>query len=606
MPFEKVPVSVQKKISKSWLIEVAWETCNQVGGIYTVVRSKASSVESRWGDSYCMVGPWVEEDLPAEFELADDENNVFHKVTLALKNKGFDLVYGRWLILGRPQVVLIRPRKTKKLREEYLSGFKSEVTIDPSNRLVMDVFAFSLGVEEFLTTFYDQTEEAGRPLVCHFHEWMAAPPILGLKKRRPGIKTIFTTHATQVGRHLAINSPMFYEHLPFFKWKEESAKFGVSSEASIERMAAQRSDVLTTVSDITGRECTHLLGRDPDFILPNGINVDRFDSLHEFQNLHSEYKEEIHQFTISHFFPSYSFDLDKTLYFFSSGRFEFKNKGFDLTLRALEVLDQMLADSGSKTTVVFFLVTRKPAVSIHPDVLESRGVMEEIRENCDTILRKIGKRLFYTSTSSHDSHLPKLNEFVDEYWKLRYRRTIQHWRTKRNPYMVTHILRDYQGDEILQRLAGSNLKNKPENRVKMVYHPDFITSSNPLFGIDYSDFVRGCNLGVFPSFYEPWGYTPMECLAFGIPAITSDLAGFGDFTRSQKKGSAKKGVYVVNRTGQSEPEQATDLAKTLLAFTNQSKIDRASQRYNARKTSHFYDWENLVHYYLKTYQHVLG
>ncbi len=364
---------------------------------------------------------------------------------------------------------------------------------------------FNFMVTEFLKLLTKKRTSSIPTVIGHFHEWMAAPPILDIKRQKLPIKTVFTTHATQLGRHLAINSPTFYSHLPFFNWQEEASRFGIETEVMIERAASQAADTMTTVSQVTGRECKHLLGRSADHILPNGIYLKKFEALHEFQNLHSHFKEEIDQFVMAHFFQSYSFDLDNTLYFFTSGRYEFKNKGYDLTLDALARLNQQLIKAKSEKTVVMFFITRRPTHTIHPDSLQSRAVMEEIRSNCEQIQRKVGRRLFYSSTSSSDTRLPHLNEFVDDYWKLRYRRTIQTWKTRNNPRFSTHILQDERGDEVMNFLKKSNLNNKEKSRVKIVYHPDFIASSNPLFGIDYSDFVRGCHLGVFPSYYEPWG-----------------------------------------------------------------------------------------------------
>src|SRR5690606_19970181 len=232
-----------------------------------------------------------------------------------------------------------------------------------------------------------------------------------------------------------------------------------------------------------------------------------------------KFKEQIHRFVIGHFFHAYTFNLEKTMYFFTSGRFEYRNKGFDLTLEALSLLNEQLKSENADVTVVMFFVSRRDFHSILPEVLHSRAVLEEIRQTCDAILAQIGKRLFHEATMREDHRLPQLNDFVDEYWKLRYRRTIQSWQSTRLPGVITHRLVNAESDEILSFLKERGLMNRKEDRVKIVYHPDFINSTNPLFGMDYLDFVRGCNLGIFPSYYEPWGYTPLECIACGIPSV---------------------------------------------------------------------------------------
>jgi glycogen(starch) synthase len=431
---------------------------------------------------------------------------------------------------------------------------------------------------------------------------MSGLPILDMKKEKMPVKTVFTTHATQLGRHLAINSPLFYAHLPFFKWEEETKKFGIEAEARIEFNCAQKADVLSTVSEVTARECKHLLKRIPDVVLPNGLNIERFEALHEFQNQHVMYKEEIHRFIMSHFFQSYSFDLNKTLYFFTSGRYEFRNKGFDLTIEALYKLNQRLKREKSDVTAVMFFITRRDFFNIHPEVLQSKAMMQELFETTAAIQQQVGKNLFYESTVREDNHLPDLNTFVDEYWKLRYRRTLQAWKTKKNPLIITHRLKNEEEDDILNMLHVKKLVNNAEDPVKIVYHPDFITTSSPLFGMDYNQFVRGCHLGVFPSYYEPWGYTPLECMASGIPSITSDLSGFGDYILNNIKDHEKYGLFVIERGKRTFEWSANQLADVMYTFLQQSMRERIMQRNNVENNSSRFDWANLIKLYSEAYQ----
>ena len=440
------------------------------------------------------------------------------------------------------------------------------------------------------------------PVIAHFHEWMAALPILDMKREGMPIKTVFTTHATQLGRHLAINSPLFYAHLPFFKWEDEARKFGIEPEARIEFLCANKADVLSTVSEVTARECKHLLKRKPEVIVPNGLNIERFEILHEFQNQHVLFKEEIHRFVMAHFFQSYSFDFDKTLYFFTSGRYEFKNKGFDLTLEALSRLNQRLKKENSDLTVVMFFVTKRDFYNIRPEVLQSKAMMQEISETCNAIQQQVGRRLFYESTVRNENQMPDLNDFVDEYWNLRYRRTIQSWKTKKNPLVITHRLVNEENDEILTMIQAKKLLNSPEDNVKIVYHPDFISTSNPLFGMDYVQFVRGCHLGIFPSYYEPWGYTPLECMASAVPSITSDLAGFGDYILHHIPQHEEYGLHVIERGKRTFDWSANQLTEVMYNFLKQSRRERILQRTNVENNSFRFDWSNLIKHYEQAYQ----
>ncbi len=586
------------------LIEVAWEVCNQVGGIYTVIRSKAPAMMKNHSGHYCMVGPYLNKNIQAELEPLEDTADIFGMAAANLNKKGYDVVYAEWLITGKPRVVLLNPNAVSEKTMsvvKYLLWKNHNITIPDGNKLIDQVVGFAY-LTKLLFDEVNKLVAGDGKIIGHFHEWMAGLPILDIKRDGMPIKTVFTTHATQLGRHLAINSPLFYAHLPFFKWEDEAHKFGVATEAAIEYGCAQSCNVMTTVSDVTARECKHLLRRKPEVILPNGLNIQRFEALHEFQNMHARHKEQIHQFVMGHFFHSYSFNLDKTIYFFTSGRYEYKNKGFDLTLEALVHLNEQLKRENSEYTVVMFFVTKREFYSIKPEVLQSRAVMEEIRQTCEAIERQVGKRLFFESTMRQDHKLPQLNDFVDDYWKLRYRRTIQSWKGgNKLPLPVTHKLVNEDQDEIIQFLLRRNLLNREEDKVKIVYHPDFINSTNPLFGMDYSQFVRGCHLGIFPSYYEPWGYTPLECMASGVPAVTSDLSGFGDYLLRNMPDYEKGGMFVVERGKRTFDWSAKQLSAFLYTFLKQDRRSRIQQRNQVENYSAAFDWENLIKYYEEAY-----
>lgn len=595
-------------LPRAHLIEIAWEVCNQVGGIYTVIRSKVPSVMERWTSRYCLVGPFLHKHVLAELELMDDVQDIFGQAAAIMRKKGYDVHYAEWLVTGKPRVVLINPNVIEEnVLEAYKQALWKDYRIGTNQRstLIDQVIAFGCLTAMFLREVAELAGE-DQQLIGHFHEWMASLPILDIKRNAIPIKTIFTTHATQLGRHLAINSPFFYAHLPFFKWQEEAKKFGVETEAAIEYFSAQACDYFTTVSEVTARECKHLLKRKPDAVLPNGINLHRYETDHELQNLHTQCKEDIHRFVMAHFFQSYTFDLDKTIYFFTSGRFEFKNKGFDLTLEALAHLNEQLKQEKADVTVVMFFVTKRDFHSLLPEVLHSKAMMEEIRQTCDAIVDQVGRHLFYESTVREDHRLPDLNQYVGEYWKLRYRRTIQSWKTDKLPPVVTHQLVEENTDEILLFLRTRGLRNERDDKVKIVYHPDFISFTNPLFGMEYLQFVRGCNLGIFPSYYEPWGYTPLECMAAGIPSVTSDLSGFGDYLLRNMPDHENYGMYVVERGKRTFDWSARQLASFLSKFLGQTPRQRNLQRTHVEGYAAAFNWTNLLMHYQAIYERALS
>ncbi len=590
---------MERKVTekKKFLVEVAWETCNQVGGIYTVIRTKVPAMVEKWEQDYLLLGPYFTQTAAAEFEpLAIDLETPVGRAVDWMRAQGMEVHYGNWLITGKPKIVLFD-----------LASLMNEVDII-KGRIWENHKISTLGVEELVNQtivfgelirlFLSQLaveNKAKKDVIVHFHEWMASTCIPDLRKEKVKISTVFTTHATMLGRYLAGNVPNFYDVLDTFDWSKEAKHYGIEAQASFERAAAQKADVLTTVSDITAKECVAFLGRIPELILPNGLNIQRFAAIHEHQNLHSLYKKRISDFVMGHFFQNQPFDLDQTLYLFTSGRFEYSNKGYDLTLDALEILNRKMKESGSRKTVIMFFITKQPYHSIDPEVLHSRAVLDEIRENCQAIEKEVGEKLFQASAASKDLTLPDLNDFVGEYWRLRLRRTVQTWKTNARPKVVTHLLK--QEDDIIRNLHRTQLLNHAEDKVKVVYHPDFIVSTNPLFGLDYGQFVRGCHLGVFPSYYEPWGYTPLECMARGVPTVTSDLSGFGDYMMQIMRDYEQWGVSVVNRKTQNYQESAEQLANLLFKFVQQSQRDRIMQRNRVESIADTFDWSNLRGYY---------
>ncbi len=588
----------------TFLFETAWEVCNQVGGIYTVIRSKIPSVIKKWGkENYCLIGPYFEDQAAAHFDPATDFSTPIGKAVLQMQERGFDVHYGNWIVSGRPNVVLFNPYSVfDKLGEiRYNLWENYHISVPENDELLDKVAAFGYQVLEFFyylnyIGFFETTT------IAHFHEWMAGLPIPGIRKNNLGIKTVFTTHATLLGRYLAMNDPQFYDHLPFYNWEAEATKFNVKPIVEIERASAHGAHVFTTVSKVTAEECTHLLGRTPDLLLPNGLNIKRYEALHEIQNQHVKVKDQIHNFVMGHFFQSYSFDLDKTLYFFTSGRYEYQNKGYDLTLEALARLNYKMEQANIDMTIVTFFITRRPFYSFNPEVLQSKAQIEDIRDVCEEIKEQVGRRLYRQITSAEgDYKFPDLSEMVDDYLRLKLRRNVQSWKTHKLPKIVTHTLKDDKSDDILNFLRTANMVNNRHDKVKIVYHPDFISTSNPLFKMDYTQFVRGCHLGIFPSMYEPWGYTPLECLASGLPSVTSDMAGFGDYVVNEIEDYEEKGMYIIKRRGRDFYETAEDLANILFDFVQMSRRDRIALRNKCEEESLHFDWSNLGRYYDEAY-----
>ena len=580
------------------LFEIAWEVCQQLGGIYTVIRSKIPSMIERWGQRYCLIGPYNAAVTAVEFEASPPPEPYAHALQ-ALQEAGIEAHYGHWLVTGRPQVILLNTHSAAvRLKDiKYYLWKHHHISLPADDGELNEVVAFGHLVLEFFRALLRQPGPH-RPLIAHFHEWMGGAAIPEMRRERLPVGIVFTTHATLLGRYLAPSDPHFYDHLPYVDWVGSARRFNIEARVRLERAVAHGAHVFTTVSEITALECKHLLQRPVDKILPNGLNVERFLVRHESENLHKIYKEKIHRFVMGHFFPSYSFDLERTVYFFTSGRYEYRNKGFDLTLEALARLNYRLKQARQDLTIVMFIISRQPFRSINADVLNNKVMLEELSRTCAAIKDQAGERLFKAAAAGQ---MPDMNTLIDDYWRLRLRRIMQAWRTPHLPYIVTHDMVDNDHDEVLNQMRSSSLVNRPDDAVKIVYHPDFITTSNPLFGMEYEQFVRGCNLGLFPSYYEPWGYTPLECLARGIPAVTSDLAGFGSYILNLAPDCQQRGLYVLRRRYQAYDKAAEDLANHLWQSIQLELKDRISMRYRAQELAEQFDWKHLSCFYLEAH-----
>jgi glycogen(starch) synthase len=606
-------------LSRCLTVEVAWEVCRQLGGIYTVLRSKAPVATRKMGSRYCLLGPWNKETAAVEFEPSKP-TGPFGRACQMLAKRGIVAHYGHWLVTGRPQVVLLDIQASWDRIAQYKYYLWKDHHIETRDEHeVNDVVLFGYLAAEFFQVLCDVVQDATPdsdiegtdsglsqvqlPILAQFHEWMAGVPIPIIRMRNLPVRCVFTTHATLLGRYIASSNAPLYESIDHIDPFHAAAQLNIMPRYSIERAAVHGAHVFTTVSEITRWEAERLLGRRAEFILPNGLNIQRFSALHEFQNLHAHYKKRIHEFVMGHFFPSYDFDLEHTVYTFISGRYEFHNKGIDLFLDSLARLNFRLKMLKSPTTVVAFVITRAATRAMNVDVLKRHVLLGELRNTVNAISGEIGERILLSASRGR---MPQIEDLMDDYGQLRLKRMIHAWRQDRWPAVVTHDLHDEGGDPIMQKIRQLRLFNQPDDPVKIVYHPEFLSSTSPLVGLDYDQFVRGAHLGVFPSYYEPWGYTPMECVALGVPTVTSDLAGFGGYVQEHIKDPEKRGIHVVERRGKDWNESANQLADSMQQMLTLSRRDRIDLRNRVESLSPHFDWQELARNYWEAYHKALG
>jgi glycogen(starch) synthase len=559
-------------------------------------------MQKKWDDRYFLIGPYNPQTAAIEFEERPTEG--FIRQTLdRLRDSGMPCHFGHWLVAGRPRVILLdhRARYPSLHTDKYLLWKDHGISTEASDGEVNDVVAFGFAVAEF---FKHLTEfQPGRRILAHFHEWMGGVAVPRIAHLKYPVTTVFTTHATLLGRYLASDDPNFYDHLPHVNPDAAAAHYNIYPRFAIERSAAHASTVFTTVSEVTATEAGKLLGREPDAILPNGLSINRFQAVHELQSLHRQYKERIHEFVMGHFFPSYTFDLERTLYVFTSGRYEYRNKGMDLFIESLARLNERLKTQTDRPTVIAFIITRAATRNINVGVLQNRSMFEDLDNTCQEIAAAMGQRLFHAAATGR---FASYQELLPEDAMIRLKRAIHAWRTNRQPTIVTHDLVDDANDPTLKHLRHRGLFNAADDPVKVIFHPEFVTATSPLLNLDYEQFVRGCHMGIFPSYYEPWGYTPMECAALGVPSVTTDLSGFGAYCQHHIPQSAENGIYVLRRLRRSFDDAANDLAAHLAQFSGMNRRQRIEIRNKVEQLSELFDWSVLGQHYHEAHQLALN
>ncbi|XP_027053151.1 glycogen [starch] synthase-like isoform X2 [Pocillopora damicornis] len=577
--------------------EVSWEVANKVGGIYTVIRSKAPAAVDVLGNKYCLIGIYNDLQCKTEVEMVEPEDPAIKGAIQAMRDSGVETHFGRWLIDGYPKVVLFNIgsiyHKLGQMKNDFWK--KTHIGIPDLDTESNDAVVLGFLVAQFIGEFRTRCEP-DLPIAAHFHEWQAGVGLILLRMTNVAVATIFTTHATLLGRYLCAANVDFYNNLDRFDVDKEAGDRKIYHRYCLERAAANNAHVFTTVSHITADEAEHLLKRRAEIVLPNGLNVIKYTALHEFQNLHAISKEKICNFVRGHFHGHLDFDMDKTLFFFSAGRYEYFNKGADLYIEALARLNHLLKSSGSDVTVVAFLIFPARTSNFNVDSLKGQAVTKQLSDTVSEIQDKIGKRIY---ESCLGGKLPDGNKLLEADEIIKLKRCILGAKRPNLPAIVTHNMLEDSVDPILCHLRRTNLFNKPEDRVKVIFHPEFLSTISPLLPIDYSEFVRGCHLGVFPSYYEPWGYTPAECTVMGIPSVSTNLSGFGRFMAEHVTDPTSYGIYLVDRRFKSAEESIDELTQYMMSFCKLTRRQRIIQRNRTERLSELLDWRSLHRYYTR-------
>eukprot|EP01132_Coremiostelium_polycephalum_P000886 gene886-1109_t len=574
------------------LFDIGWEVAKKVGGIYTVLKSKAPITVEEYKSRYALIGPYNPETAATEFEPLIPGPLSSPVIENMMKKYGIHVHFGKWLVEGYPKVFLIDLQssmyKLGEWRWDLMSGFEQPGDHETNESIVFG-YQTALLLKEFAES------NSNDKYIAHFHEWQASVGLLLLRKWKVPVATIFTTHATLLGRYLSAGGVDLYNQMQYLNMDHEASKRGIYHRHWIEKKAAQESHVFTTVSEITAFESETVLQRKADVILPNGLKLDKFTALHEFQNLHAKYKNVLNEFVRGHFYGHYDFDLDNTLYVFTAGRSEYYNKGVDMYLDSLAGLNKLLQQSGSNLTVVAFIIMPAKTNNYNVESLKGQSYLKDMRRTCNSIVESMGERLF--EATSRGKIISPEELLTQEDLVMLKRRLYALKQRPTLPPIVTHNMIDDGGDPILNHLRKIKLFNSPEDRVKIIYHPEFLSSTNPLIPLDYTEFVRGCHLGVFVSYYEPWGYTPAECTVLGIPSITSNLTGFANYMKRGLADPDSKGIYVVDRRFKSPSESVEQVTQYLWKFCQLDRRQRIELRNKTERLSELLDWRSLGKFY---------
>ncbi|MBI3034387.1 glycogen/starch synthase [Candidatus Woesearchaeota archaeon] len=576
--------------------EVSWEVCNKVGGIYTVVKSKAGRMIETYGERYFAIGPYFIKKALGEFEekpAPDFLKGIFE----SLKKEGIVCHYGSWLIEAEANAILIDftgfTARTNEVKAELWNNFK----IDSLHTAYFDfdepvVWAYSVG------RLIEQFSRENR-IVAHFHEWLSGAGILYLKGRKAGAATVFTTHATVLGRSMASSRINIYGASLKVNPEEDAYRLGINAKHQVEKCAASNADVFTTVSEVTAIEAERLLGRKPDVILPNGLNLDKFPTFDEASVRHNHFKAKIKEFITYYFFPYYTFDLDNTLIYFLSGRYEFHDKGVDIFIRSLAKLNSRLKQEKSDAAIVAFFWIPGNIKGIKPDLLENRTFYEDIKESIEDSTLEIKERLLYLSIAQK-----KIvdDELLGKDLMLEIKRKVMRLFRKGSPGLSTHDLSNEESDEIMGMFRNLGLSNAKEDRVKVVFYPIYLTGADRLLDLNYYEAMAGSHLGVFPSFYEPWGYTPMEAGALGVSSVTTDLAGFGKYISGETNNKKEPGIFVIKRLDRSDEQVSDELLEVMHRFARMGKEERIRNKIEAKRIVSNADWKYFIKNYVEAHK----
>ncbi len=537
-----------EKLFPNYIFESSWEVCNKVGGIYAVLSTRAKTLQDRLGDHLVFIGPdcWKEQECPYFCE----DVSLFAEWHAEAEKQGLKIRIGRWTVPGNPVAILVDFTPYFAQKNEIYGQLWADFQVDSLHAYgdYDEASMFSYAAALVVGSFYDYYLNDKQQVVYHGNEWMTGLGLLYIQKHYPQIATVFTTHATSIGRSIAGNNKPLYDYLFAYNGDQMADELNMQSKHSIEKQTAHHVDCFTTVSDITARECLELLDKPVDAVLPNGFEDDFVPRGAAFTRKRKAARKRLLDVANALLGTDLS---DDTLIISTSGRYEFRNKGVDVYI---EAMNRLLRDRDLKKEVVAFV--------------EVPGWVGEPRKDLQERLA-----------------------------------TGQKYDTPLEVPSITHWLNDMSHDNVLGMLKYLNMQNRKEDRVKLIFIPCYLTGNDGILNLPYYDVILGNDLCVYPSYYEPWGYTPLEAVAFKVPCVTTDLAGFGLWANTEigHEGEIEDGVKVIHRTDYNFSEVADAIKDTVSKYSAFTPAQVKKSRDNASKLSKKALWSHFVKYYEDAY-----
>jgi hypothetical protein len=541
---EKSFMQIDAKHTPDYLFEASWEVCNKVGGIYTVLSTRANILQKIYKDRVFFIGPdvWRQQECPW---FAEDDSLFAPWRDFASRNQHLPIRIGRWKAPGEPIVFLVNFEALFEKRDDIYTRMWTDYGVDSIaaygdyHEATMFAHAAGLAIESFYRFHHLEAEN----VTAHFNEWMTGAGALYIQKHVPRIATLFTTHATCVGRSIAGNNLPLYDRLHEYDGDHMAHRLNMTAKHSIEKKAAQHVDCFTTVSDITAAECAQLLQRKPDVVTPNGFEKNFVPKGAVYTRMRKKARKallDVAGKTVGHAIPS------DALLIATSGRYEYRNQGIDLFIDALSLLREM--PQLAKEVVAFIMIP---------------GWTKGVRN--DLLARLSGDE-------PADSPL-------------------------QCPF-ITHELVEPQHDMVMNQIGRLGFGNSAGEKVKIIFVPCYLNGDDGIFNLPYYDLLTGFDMSVFPSYYEPWGYTPHESVAFSVPTVTTTLAGFGVWADKEE---ITGGVEVIDRNDGNSAEVAGKIAAHICGLSQKSDEQVKMLRQSAVALANMADWAHFIRHYQEAY-----